>query len=547
GLVGKTSAYNSLLEISAADTKLWKFVGIDTPVVPILTTLSDIKANGEKYEARLIAVNEMQLTGTTDTMFLKAKTYGVIDPTDSSHAVALRIGNPGDTQIDSTKTPVKLFNFTGVLGQFSSSNPTAGYQLTPIYLGDIAAVEPALATLNPKVLDFGKVLLSHTKTDSATITNGGGSVLTVVAGVPSDTSFTVTPDSLSINPGDSAKVYVSFSTLDSNPTTATVVFTYGGGVGTDTLHLSGQGYSMSIPEVRRAPVGTAVVFSGAVTRAYGNYIYMQDDSAGIIIYAPTGTLRDTMTKGGIKFGTGLGIAGTTSEYNYLLEVAGSTITAWGFAGVDTTGWLHAIPVTLAEVKAHGEMYEARLIQVKNLTLTGNTDSLWAAKKTYSIVDPTDSSHAVALRTPNATDGEVDSTTVPAGPFMFTGVVGQFSFSDSAAGYQLMAILKGDIAENPLSVEEPVSNGLPTSYGLAQNYPNPFNPSTKIEFALPKASQVTLIVYNILGQEVATLANGMMAAGRYTYTFEARNLSSGLYFYRISAGDFNSVRKMMLVK
>ena len=89
--------------------------------------------------------------------------------------------------------------------------------------------------------------------------------------------------------------------------------------------------------------------------------------------------------------------------------------------------------------------------------------------------------------------------------------------------------------------------LPQSFTLSQNYPNPFNPTTKIEFAIPKSENVTLKVFNILGQQVATLVNQHMDAGTYKVDFDASKLSSGLYIYRIEAGTFNSSRKMMLVK
>jgi hypothetical protein len=99
--------------------------------------------------------------------------------------------------------------------------------------------------------------------------------------------------------------------------------------------------------------------------------------------------------------------------------------------------------------------------------------------------------------------------------------------------------------NPLGIVEGVE--VPREFSLQQNYPNPFNPSTTIEFALPIQSNVRLTVFNVIGQEVATLVNENMSAGKQSVKFDGTRLSSGVYFYRIVAGQFTSIKKMMLVK
>jgi hypothetical protein len=89
---------------------------------------------------------------------------------------------------------------------------------------------------------------------------------------------------------------------------------------------------------------------------------------------------------------------------------------------------------------------------------------------------------------------------------------------------------------------------PTTYSLSQNYPNPFNPTTKIRFTVPELTKVTLKVYNILGQEVATiLENKELGQGMYEYEFNAANLTSGTYIYKMTAGNFVQTRKMLLIK
>lgn len=89
--------------------------------------------------------------------------------------------------------------------------------------------------------------------------------------------------------------------------------------------------------------------------------------------------------------------------------------------------------------------------------------------------------------------------------------------------------------------------LPDSYVLGQNYPNPFNPLTNISFSIPSKSDVQLKVYNLLGNEVAVLCSGQKEAGTYTIKFDASKLSSGMYIYKLTAGNFVQTRKMMLLK
>jgi hypothetical protein len=94
--------------------------------------------------------------------------------------------------------------------------------------------------------------------------------------------------------------------------------------------------------------------------------------------------------------------------------------------------------------------------------------------------------------------------------------------------------------------------LPTEFGLDQNYPNPFNPTTKLSYALPTNAHVQLTVYNVLGQAVRTLVDEDMAAGTHEVTWNGRNsegtqVSSGIYFYRINAGNFSATKKMMMLK
>lgn len=100
---------------------------------------------------------------------------------------------------------------------------------------------------------------------------------------------------------------------------------------------------------------------------------------------------------------------------------------------------------------------------------------------------------------------------------------------------------------PAAVLQPDANKLPRNFALRQNYPNPFNPTTTISYKFPAVSYVTLIVYDVLGKKVRTLVNERQSAGTYTVTFDGSGLSSGVYFYRLSAGSYAQSEKLVLIK
>jgi|GEM_PF-4801610 len=92
-----------------------------------------------------------------------------------------------------------------------------------------------------------------------------------------------------------------------------------------------------------------------------------------------------------------------------------------------------------------------------------------------------------------------------------------------------------------------NNDIPFKYNLSQNYPNPFNPTTVINYSIPKASFVTIKIYDILGNEITSLVNVEKRTGRYSVNLDASNLASGVYFYQLKAGNYSSIKKMVLLK
>ena len=99
----------------------------------------------------------------------------------------------------------------------------------------------------------------------------------------------------------------------------------------------------------------------------------------------------------------------------------------------------------------------------------------------------------------------------------------------------------------VSVEQLYNGAIPEKYELSQNYPNPFNPITNIKFQIVERGSVTLKIYDILGNEVTTIINKELEAGYYKYDWDASELASGVYLYRIRAGKYVETKKMLLLK
>ncbi len=130
-----------------------------------------------------------------------------------------------------------------------------------------------------------------------------------------------------------------------------------------------------------------------------------------------------------------------------------------------------------------------------------------------------------------------------GEYRIVGTLGQpfMSSESNPVGFWYLASRELNVA-----VEQGNLN-VPKEFQLQQNYPNPFNPATTIEFALPKQSNVTLKLFDILGREVATLVDAELESGVHKINFDGQDLASGIYFYRIHAEGFLKTKKLMLLK
>jgi hypothetical protein len=206
-------------------------------------------------------------------------------------------------------------------------------------------------------------------------------------------------------------------------------------------------YSVSLDEARALPVGTPVFFEARVSRAMGDFTRVQDATGGITIRQTEGPFNADVADGTIGPGTVLQVAGTTSEFRQLLQINGDDLQSYEVLG--TVAPPEPQLVTLAELAADGEDYESELIEVVNLIIDPDGDTVFQPATTYGITDPSLGDGSVVLRTPNAEDTAIDGEPIPTGLATFTGVLGQFDFDDPAAGYQLLPVQADDVAGQEL--------------------------------------------------------------------------------------------------
>lgn len=279
-------------------------------------------------------------------------------------------------------------------------------------------------------------------------------------------------------------------------------------------------------------------------------VFIQDAAAswsGIMLY-------DTLAYP-LHRGDSVTVTGTVSEYSGMTEL---TVTS---ATVVQSGKQTFIPVKLQTGTVGGkpggdadaEQWESVLVQFDGVTITNNDPdpsySITTANGSFREYMVNDGSGDCRVDDDGSNTYSVDphDTTwrfqiVPKGASIesLTGIL-EYTFGN----YKLYPRTNADFGTITGIRREP--SPLPKVYSLEQNFPNPFNPTTAIRYSVPNASVVTLKIYNVLGQEVATLVSQHQAAGTYTATFEALRFASGVYFYRLTAGGFSSVKKMLLLK
>ena len=550
------------------------FVQRPKPVVLTLDSLKEIgtsasKAISEKWEGVYIEIQNVRTFDRTSSGAFK-----IIDDNGTIASIYTRSNNLYNSTPPADNTVLEY-----IRGYIETrSEDAGGASINPMYLDEIKAAQfpPSITeiTRNPVIVPYNQSV-----TVSAKIKDPDGSVVNAKlywrknSETNNEVVMTATSDSTfeAVIPAQSDSCLVDyFITSEDNVGNKSVT-------PSDTTK-SRYFYlvldrALTIQDVEYSPFGSG--YSG-----YNNYdvtvrgIVTADTSdipigPQVIIQNGTGPWSAIRINGTqtllLKKGDDVTVTGTVIENYSVTNITGinnaSAIT------VNSTGNALPEPEALSTedigTKTGGtvsaEQWENVLIKYSNVIVTDeNADGNAGPNVSGSnsnfgeilVADGSNVSTRVELQDGNnsyhnfdAAEFENVPTRVIAGN-TFTELVGILYYSFS--NYKLIPRTDADFVGYATDVDEK-SNNTPYDYKLAQNYPNPFNPSTRISYSIKEEGLVTLKIFNILGQEVATLVNDVKSPGNYNVNFDASRLSSGIYLYKINSNGFTQTKKMMLLK
>jgi hypothetical protein len=555
---------------------------------PIFLTLDSLaefggregKVLAEKWEGVLLRVD----TVTATTGGIGTGSYEVFDENNTQ----VVIGNESDYFRDNSIVPLPG-TVLNVIGHIQNRDNVPGITfaniIMPVYPGDVEILifPPAISNITRNLVEVGygdEVTISANIIDPDGIVaeakliyrknigthnemlmiNSGGDTWEAIIPAQNDSSIidyfiraVDDEDNVSLSPSDTSRNRFFYLVLDRPLTIQDVQYSpFGSGF---------SGYNSFEVTVRGIVTADTTDIQGNQSGITSVQVYIQNGSgpwSGISIVG-TETLL-------LNRGDDVTVTGMVGENFSVTEISGLDpgsveVHSFGKALPDPMSLSTAIIEDLNNGDLAAEQWEGVLVKYENITITDanadgdpvpdegsggnrNFGDMLVADATSNVdtrvglQDGTHQYHNFWIE-----DLENEPIRIKEGD-TFDAIIGisWYAFNN----YKLLPRKDDDFVGHVTGTEDEI--GLPGNYELAQNYPNPFNPSTKIQFALPVGGNVTLKVFNLLGQEVQTLINNqVIPAGRHEVIFDASNLPSGIYFYRIHTESFAQVKKMILLK
>ena len=579
---GVVNEYNITTQFNVTEFTGADVIGITERPKPILITLDSLAVTGtntpnylaEKWEGMYVEVRNVT---TSDPGALGGGSFMIFD----DNGTQAHVGR-ASTWINSSQPPLAGTKLEYVRGYVESRNNISNgwFIINPCYrddikLGNIIPPRITNVTRNKAYVGFNESM-----TINAKIKDPDGTVTSAKIYYKTETGQFQTIDMTATQgdsiysgtiPGQSSESLIAYyiEAKDNSNAVSTNPANY-----TNNLYFyQALNRPLTIKDVQYSPFGGGysgyngfeVTLTGTVTAdttdlegdggTQGPQVFMQSGKGawtGIRLYG-TETLK-------LRRGDNVTVKGIVNENYNITEIKSLDLPA--NVVVNSTGNPLPEPLVLQTstigVSTNGslpaESYEGVLVKYENLTITDDNADGESGPVTNNygeiyVADASNVQTRVELQEGthsfhNSWNGitSANSIKVKAGD-TFESLTGILSFSFS--NYKLFPRKNDDFVGFVNDVEEETE--IPNTYVVNQNYPNPFNPSTTIEFSIPEASYVSLRVYNSIGQEVTTLVNGYLNRGLHKFNFNASKLSSGVYFYRIESGNFNTVKKMVLMK
>ena len=521
-VTGITEDYSGKYEVKPATASdiVVNSTGNVLPEAQVISA-SELASNGEMYESELIRINGLSNAGTGDAWPVSGSDAN-LDVTDGSGTSVMRIDK--ETEIDGTPEPVWPMDVVGIVSEFNGT-----YQIMPRMLADFLSdiVSPSFANESHSP-EF--VTSANEITVSIDIVPGDETQSISSAVIMYGTDGTLLNESdpmwldegntwMGIIPAQEANTFLEYEIIaTTNDESQFDSWTYKLAIASSEI--------TSIASIHAAPVDDQVLtIQGIVTIGSGllqtglSKAYIQDESGrGLQLFTFN---ESTVNRGDLITAVGvIELYGTTLElkdYSYNLISTGNTLPA---------------PVVLTPGEANETDYEGTWLKI-----TGTVTDTWAAGGGQNVLVG-DGSDTCVVRIWETTG--VDVTPLIEGTeWSFLGVESQYNGT-----FQLLVAYDADIMSTS-DIE--VLDTKPSRFALNPAYPNPFNPSTTLSWNLDTASEVMLRVMDVRGREVARLAEGSSGPGQFSTSWDASELSSGVYFVQLITPNESAIQKVMLLK
>ncbi|MBI5019861.1 MAG: T9SS type A sorting domain-containing protein [Ignavibacteriales bacterium] len=612
GLISEypTTSMNSATQFQPVKGYAIEIIGSKALPTPISKNVSDFYtgifsggkiwySKGEMYEGMVVELTNLTIDAKVNTL---RGTFSMIDASnnqitmlDASKYFTKAGGTTDHPYPDPIWTAIyespsfiasKIDTIRGFITINSGSEAARGYRICPLYYGDIVfgKVLPSITThrRNPiivpsdssaKISVRAYTLAPDRKISSVTLkysVDNAAFVSLLMTYKSSDSTYNATIPQFPEN--TFVKYFIEAVDDDTPAQMTTLASSAFGGASSDTskgfFFYNVLNRPLTIQDVQYTPftngrtpyLGAVVSLSGIVTADIDHLDITQPSGGTSTWYMQSGNspwsgiwFSDTLSAlKSLRNGDSITVTGSVAEDYDVTKLQRITVVTIHSTGNQTPAPVELQSSSISSSAGNGdpvaESYEGMLVRLNNVTVT-SINPTFADPTEYQVDDGSGPVLVQQSRKNSYTNIPGDTaggkTLIKLGDHIstLTGII-YYSFNS----YKFVPRNNADFG-TITDVSGPGYDLLPTNFVLNQNYPNPFNPNTNIEYRILNSGYVSLKVFNLLGQEIATLVNEQMQQGTYQVTWDATKHSSGVYFYRliVNNGEYSSMKRMLLVK